>query len=54
MEKHLHVFRAQPPNWSVVRALVSVRIPLHVHGEYLITHPYIPVCTVCLMPLSDG
>lgn len=53
MEKHLHVFRTQPPNWSVVCALVSVRIPPHVHREY-ITDPYVPVCTVCLMPLSDA
>lgn len=34
MEKHLHVFRAQPHNWSVVRAMVSAKIPPHVHEEY--------------------
>lgn len=40
MEKHLHVFRTQPHDWSVVRAMVSARIPPHVHGENTPILPY--------------
>lgn len=50
MEKHLYVLCAQPHNWSVVCALVSDRIPPHVHGEYTpIAYTYSCFCRLYQM-----